>query len=290
MEKRFILRGVLAGAVAGLLAFVFARIFAEPQIAKAIDYESGRDAAQEALDKAAGMAPGAAEPELFSRTIQADVGIGVGMVFFGIAMGALFAVAYAICVGRVGKLRPRNLALLVALGGFLGMYLVPFLKYPANPPAIGHEDTIRDRSNLYLLMVLCSVVFLVGAVWLGKRLQARFGNWNAVLLAGAAYAVVIGIVMAVLPQFGELSANVKEYGHHATETPLPLTDAKGTIVFPGFPADVLFSFRFYSLAAQALLWGALGLVFAPMAERLLDPAARTSARPAPNQPEPVGAA
>jgi predicted cobalt transporter CbtA len=290
MEKRLILRGALAGAVAGLLAFVFARIFAEPQINKAINYESGRDAAQEALDKAAGLTPEAAGPDIFSRTIQANVGIGVGMVFFGIAMGALFAVAYAVCLGRVGNLRPRNLAMLVALGGFLGMYLVPFLKYPANPPAIGHPDTIKDRGNLYLAMVLCSVLFLVGAVWLGKRLQPRFGNWNATLLAGAAYVVAIGIVMLLLPQLGELSANVQEYGHQATETPLPLKNSKGAIVYPGFPADVLFSFRFYSVAAQALLWTSLGLVFAPMAERLLDPAIRASVKPAPKQPEPVGAA
>nr|WP_145487355.1 MULTISPECIES: CbtA family protein [Streptomyces] len=290
MEKRLILRGVIAGAVAGLLAFVFARIFAEPQIAKAIDYESGRDAAQAVLDKAAGITAEAEGPDIFSRTIQANVGIGVGMVLFGVAMGALFAVAYAVCLGRVGKLRPRNLAMLVALGGFVGMYLVPFVKYPANPPAIGHPETIKDRGNLYLAMVVCSVVLLVAAVWLGKRLQPRFGNWNATLLAVGAYAVAIGIVMALLPSLGELSANVREYGHHATETPLPLTNSKGTIVYPGFPADVLASFRFYSVAAQALLWATLGLVFAPMAERLLDPAARAAAKPAPQQPEPVSAA
>jgi predicted cobalt transporter CbtA len=138
MEKKLILRGILAGAAAGLLAFLFARIFAEPQISKAIDYESGRDAAQAALDKAAGLPAAAADPDLFSRTVQADVGIGAGMIVFGMAMGALFAVAYAVCLGRVGALRARSLALLVAGGGFLGMYLVPFLKYPANPPAIGH--------------------------------------------------------------------------------------------------------------------------------------------------------
>ncbi|OIK23677.1 CbtA family protein [Streptomyces malaysiense] len=280
MEKRLILRGVIAGAVAGLLAFVFARIFAEPQIARAIDYESGRDAAQAVLDKAAGITAGAEGPDIFSRTIQADAGIGVGMVLFGVAMGALFAVAYAVCLGRAGKLRPRSLAMLVALGGFLGMYLVPFIKYPANPPAIGHAETIRDRGNLYLAMVVCSVAFLVAAVWLGKRLRPRFGNWNATLLGAGAYVVAIGIVMALLPAIGELSANVGEYGHHATETPLPLTDPKGTIVYPGFPADVLASFRFYSVAAQALLWATLGLVFAPMAERLLDPAARAAAEPA----------
>jgi phosphate/sulfate permease len=287
MEKKLILRGVLAGAVAGLLAFLFARIFAEPQISKAIDYESGRDAAQSVLDKAAGLAPEAAGPDLFSRTIQADVGIGVGMIVFGMAMGALFAVAYAVCLGRVGAVRPRNLALLVAGGGFLGMYLVPFLKYPANPPAIGHEDTIRARSGLYLVMVVCSVALLAGAVWLGKRLQARFGNWNAVLLAAGAFVVAIGIVMLLLPSLGHLGYNKEHFGNHATETPLPLTDGKGTIVYPGFPADVLFSFRLYSVAAQALLWSAIGLVFAPLAQRLLQP--DTGAGATGRRPEPVPA-
>ena len=62
-----------------------------------------------------------------------------------------------------------------------------------------------------------------------------------------------------------------DYGDHATETPLPLTDDKGTIVYPGFPADVLFNFRFYSVATQLILWSAIGLVFAPMASRLLSP-------------------
>ncbi|UWE10146.1 CbtA family protein [Actinacidiphila bryophytorum] len=277
MEKKLILRGLLAGAAAGLLAFLFARVFAEPQIGKAIDYESGRDAAQAALDKAAGLPAAGADPDLFSRTVQADVGIGAGMIVFGMAMGALFAVAYAVCLGRVGRLRARSLALLVAGGGFLGMYLVPFLKYPANPPAIGHEDTIRARSGLYLLMVLLSVAFLVAAAWLGRRLQPRFGNWNATLLAAGAFVVAIGAVMAILPPLGHLAYNKEHFGNHATETPLPLTDADGRIVYPGFPADVLFSFRCYSVAAQLLLWSAIGLVFAPLAERLLQPRAQAAA-------------
>ncbi len=275
MEGKLILRGVLAGAVAGLFAFVFARIFAEPQIQKAINYEDGRDAAQDALDKAAGLRLAPPGPDIFSRTIQANVGMGVGMVAFGAAMGALFAIAYLVCLGRVGRLRPRSIALLVAAGGFLGIYLVPFVKYPANPPSIGHPDTIKQRGGLYLVMVLASVLFLVGAVWLGQRLRSRFGNWNASLLAGGAFVVAIGIVMLLLPSVGHLAANKADFGNHATETPLPLKDPSGKIVYPGFPADVLFDFRLYSVGAQLILWSALGLLFAPMAERVLAPLTRT---------------
>jgi hypothetical protein len=263
MEKRIIWRGLLAGALGGLLAFVFARVFAEPQIQRAIDYEDGRDHAQEALNSAVGIAPHE-HGETFSRAVQGNVGIGVGMILFGVAMGMLFAVAYALCLGRTGRLRPRTLALLVAGGGFLGVYLVPFVKYPANPPAIGDEDTIRQRSGYYLLMVVAAILFLVLTVWLGKRLQARFGAWNATLIAGGVFVVATAIVMLALPR--------------VAETPEPLTDATGTIVFPGFPADVLFHFRLYSVGAQLVLWAAIGLIFAPLAERLLG---RAPARPAP---------
>lgn len=280
MERRFIVRGLLVGAIGGILAFVFARIFAEPQIQAAIDYESGRDAAQAILDRAAGLPAEAADHEVFSRTIQGNVGIGAGMILFGAAMGALYAVAYVLACGRTGNLRPRTLALLVALGGFLGSYLIPFVKYPANPPSVGHAETIRDRSGLYLLMVGVSIAVLVLAVWLGQRLKPRFGNWTATLLAALACAVALGVAIFALPELGHLHANVAEYGRHPTETPLPLRNAQGQIVYPGFPADLLFSFRLYSVAAQAILWTAMGLCFAPLAERLLSPAPAAVRTPA----------
>jgi putative cobalt transporter subunit CbtA len=266
METKLILRGLLAGGLGGLLAFVFARIFAEPQIQAAIDYESGRDAASDAVNHAAAAHEG---PEVFSRAVQANLGIGAGMVLFGIAMGALFAVVYTVSLGRVGRVRARVLALLVAGAGFLTTYLVPFVKYPANPPAIGHEETIGPRSGLYLIMVAGSILFLLGALWLGRRLAPRVGNWNATLIAAAGFVVLAGILMAVLPPLGHLASNVAEYGTQATETPLPLKGPDGTIVYPGFPADTLFAFRVNSVAAQLILWGTIGLVFGPLAERAL---------------------
>ncbi len=261
----------MSGAIAGLLAVLFARIFAEPVIGRAIDYQAGREAAQAALDKAAGRPVYPVQPEVFSRTLQANLLIGVGLILFGAAMGTLFSVVYTLCLGRTGNLRPRTLAVLVALGGLVAVFLVPFLKYPANPPAIGHEDTLGSRTGLYLMMLVASIVSLGLAVWLGRKLQTRFGNWNAGLVAGAAFVVAIGIVMILLPDLGMLATNVKEYGAHATETPLPLTNAKGAIVFPGFPANDLYEFRLFSVGSQVVLWSAIGLIFAPLAERLLRP-------------------
>ena len=269
MEKRIIMRGLFVGALGGLLAFVFARIFAEPVIGRAIDYESGRDGAKDSLATPMGMPMAGGDHDLFSRATQSNIGIGFGMLLFGMAMGAVFAVVYCLAVGRVGKMSPRTLALLVAGGLFLGIYLVPFLKYPANPPSIGHSETIGDRSGLYLMMVTLSLLSLVGAVWVGRRLAQRFSTWPATLLAGGVFIIAIAIVMLALPSWGHLSSNVHRYGNVATETPQPLTDEAGTIVHPGFPADDLYLFRLYSVAAQGILWATIGLCFASMASRLL---------------------
>lgn len=273
MEKKLILRGLLSGLVAGLLAFAFARVFAEPQIQKAIDYESGRDAAQQALDKAAGLPAAAEGSEVFSRGIQANVGVGVGIVAFAIAVGGLYAVAYTMAYGRVGAVRARPLALRVALGGFLAVYLVPFLKYPANPPAVGDHDTIATRGTLYLSLVFAAVAIGVLALAFGRWLYTRYSAWTSTLLAGAAFVVLIGVLFAVLPSFGSLSV-----GSPSTDIPQPLTAPDGRIVYPGFPADLLFKFRLYSIGAQVILWGALALTFGPLAQRLLEPAAARAAK------------
>jgi predicted cobalt transporter CbtA len=53
------------------------------------------------------------------------------------------------------------------------------------------------------------------------------------------------------------------------ETPQPLRDASGAIIYPGFPADVLYEFRLVSLATQLVLWVTIGLVFSTLASRLL---------------------
>lgn len=48
-----------------------------------------------------------------------------------------------------------------------------------------------------------------------------------------------------------------------------MRDASGVIIYPGFPADVLYEFRLLSLGTQLMLWLTIGLVFAALAGRLL---------------------
>ena len=236
MVKQLLGRGILSGAVAGLVAFVFARVFAEPQIQKAIDFESARSHDH--------------GEEMFSRAVQANLGLGAGMIIFGIAMGALVAVGYAVAIGRTGRIRPFPLALLVPAFYGVGVFVVPFLKYPSNPPAIGHEDTIRERGAAYLVAVAVSCLALFLAVYLGQKLRERMALYPTVLLAGLGYAVVMTVTFLVLPSFSETPAS--------------------------FPADVLARFRVDAIISQVLMWGTIALVFAPLAERVMAPAAAQS--------------
>ena len=299
MEIRIILRGALSGVIAGILGFAFARVFAEPVIDKAIAYESGRDDVLAALNKAAGRVVAPDGPEIFSRTIQSTIGIATGIIVFSAAMGALVAVAYLVLHGRF-RIRPRNLAWMIAGFGFLGVYLLPFVKYPANPPAIGHTFTITTRGQLYLSVVACSLILLGLAVYLARRLAPRFGLLGAVLTAAVAFLVVYGVVIGLLPSLGDLPGNVAAssqfgYARAATETPQPIVNilstpltvggkviAPGQIVYPGFDADVLWKFRWYSVINQALIWLTVALVFGALLERFLgEPRREPEARQAP---------
>lgn len=286
METRVIGRGVLAGLIAGLLGFVFARIWAEPVVARAIDYESGRDEILARLSTAAGRPEAPEGPEIFSRTMQSTVGLATGIVAFSVAMGALVAVAYVLLHGRLA-LRPQALAWLLSGLGFLGVFLLPFVKYPANPPAVGHSFTIVTRGQLYLTMVAASLILLGLTVFVAHRLSGRLGRLAATLIAAAGFLLLFGVLLAVMPSLGEISANTAQadqfgFARTATETPQPITNilstplsldgktvAPGQIVYPGFDADVLWKFRWYSLLNQLLVWTTIALVFGSLVERLV---------------------
>ncbi|WP_422744312.1 CbtA family protein [Mycobacterium sp. WMMD1722] len=257
MEKHIIGRGLLAGAIAGVLAFLFARIFVEPRIDLAIGYEDGVGAAHEAMETASGVAPHShSDGGGFDRAVQMNIGMGLGVLLFSVAIAALFAVVFTVAYGRVGDVSARLLSVYVAGGMLLSLYVVPNLKYPASPPALSLDETIRQRTLLYLLMVVLSAALLVGAVYLGRRLAERLGNWNATLAAAGAYFAAVAVLMLVLPAIHE--------------TPGPLRDDAGAIVYEGFPADVLYEFRLYSLGTQVVIYATIALVFAPLAARLLE--------------------
>ncbi|MBO1359995.1 CbtA family protein [Acetobacter sacchari] len=235
MAGRLLARGMVAGVIAACLAFLFARIFGEPQVNLAIAFEAAQDAA-------AGMAP---EPELVSRAVQASFGLLVASLMYGAAYGGIYAVVFAFAYGRMGRISPRALALLLAGAGFLTFVLIPGLKYPPNPPGIGHPDTIQLRTATYFEVIALSVCVMAIAILVGRRLALRLGAWNATLCGVGLFVVLTALVQATAPDINEVPAN--------------------------FPAVVLWRFREAAIGMQIVLWGALGLIFGPLAAAVLAP-------------------
>ena len=93
---------------------------------------------------------------------------------------------------------------LIAGAALLTVYIVPFLKYPANPPAVGNPDTIGERTALFFLMVALSVLLAVAAVIIGRRLAPRLGNWNASMSLAEA-AALVNFDLNAVPEPGTLS-------------------------------------------------------------------------------------
>jgi hypothetical protein len=233
MARSFLIRGMLCGLVAGLLVFLFARYFGEPNVDGAI-------AVEDQIAKAAGEPP---EPVLVSRALQATWGLFTGTMVFSIAMGGIYSLVYAFAWGRLGRLGARASAALIALGGFVVLYLVPYLKYPANPPSIGNPETIGYRTALYFGVMVLSIMALIAALNLGRGLLARLGRWHAVIAGVAAYLAIMVVVDAVMPNIDEVPKI--------------------------FPAALLWQFRLVALGMQAILWTVLGLLFGELTERAL---------------------
>jgi len=150
-------------------------------------------------------------------------------------MGGLFALIYAAVRGRLGPDRQGPLALLVAGGLFVGAVLVPFLKYPANPPAVGDPDTIATRTILYLVMIAISLLAMLAAARIAQGAPGSPG-WLKPLAGVGTFVMTVGVAFAVLPADGGAP--------------------------DGFPPNLLWDFRLASLAVQLTLWSVIGSLFA----------------------------
>ena len=241
MLRTLLICGLLAGLCGGLLATGFAKAVGEPPLDRAVAWESARE-------DASGEAPHA---EVVSRTVQSSIGLATGACLYGVALGGLFALVFAGVYGRVSRAGPARTAVGLAAAGFVVLYLVPFVKYPPNPPAIGDPATIEGRTALYFGMVAISVLAAIAAVRLRVQLVARLGADVATLCAVAAFVVVVAAAGLAMPGVNEVPAT--------------------------FPASTLWAFRMASLGVQLVMWTTIGLVFAGAAQRVIE---RSGPRPA----------
>jgi hypothetical protein len=238
MVGKLLIRGLLVGLVAGLIAFGFARVYGEPSVDSAIAFEEQMASAEPVDPNAVEEAP------LVTREVQSSIGLLTGIVVLGVGLGGVFSIVFSLAAGRVGKLGLQQTSMLVAVIGFMTVSFVPWLKYPASPPASTLDDTIQFRTAVYFLMLAVSIAATAGAWLLRQQLLARRGAWNASMIAAAGYVVVLFVFFTIMPTINETPA--------------------------GFPATVMWDFRLASIGIQAVLWAAMGVLFGPVVERTMN--------------------
>ncbi len=183
--------------VAGLLAGLFAFVTGEPSVDQAITIEEAAAATEEA---AAGDPGHEEEEELVTRPMQ-RVGLFFATGLSGAFVGGLFGMAFAYFRGRLdhGSDWGRSVSLAAAI--FAGAVLIPFLKYPANPPTVGDPETIGVRTAAYLVMVALSLLVVLGAWYAARTLREQGVDAPARQLA-----VGLGVTVAVVVLFLALPA------------------------------------------------------------------------------------
>jgi hypothetical protein len=223
----YLRRGMAAGLLAGLLAGLFAFLVGEPVLDRAI-----------ALEEASA---GAHHEEVFSRPTQ-KVGLFFATGLFGMTVGGVFGIVYAFFRERLaaGSDFKRSISLAGAI--FVGAFMIPLLKYPANPPSVGDPSTIRERTTAYFTLVALSLLAILLA-WLAARtLRARgVGASRRRLTVGPGLVVVIGVLFVSLPAAAPSAG--------------------------GFPSGTLWAFRLSSFGTQLAFWSGLGLLFGVLCER-----------------------
>ena len=162
-----------------------------------------------------------------------------GQVLAGAILGTSIAALVGIVFLFVRKVLPEgnNVKKTLVLSGLMWftIFVIPFLKYPANPPTVGEAETVVMRGILFLSFIAISGLGAVAFYQVYKKLQ------NKKIIAFAGYAVFISAIFFLMP-----------------ENPDEITA----------PMELVDGFRGASFVAVTIYWLTLGLVLGGFIEKL----------------------
>ncbi len=238
MTWAYLRRGLAAGLLAGLLAGLFAYLFAEPVLDRAIELESAAHAGEHG-------------EAVFDRGEQ-KAGLILATTLYGTSVGALFGLFSAFFRRRSRTRSEWRRSLTLAGAVFLGAVLLPFLKYPPNPPGVGVDpSTLTERTLAYLAMAGLGLLAVLAA-WRFARATPLGGVSRPAqyLASGAVLLALWAFLYLAMPEFGPTHGPHGPYGPHGHA-----------------PAGLVRDFRLSSLGTQVVLWAGIGCVFGLLGER-----------------------
>jgi predicted cobalt transporter CbtA len=225
---------LLAGLAAALVVAAFHYVVTEPIIEQSI-----------AIEESLHTMEGEHEVEPVSRDVQRSGGLVIGFLLYGLSWALLFGVAFTFSQRLLLGSSVFTKALFLTVLAYLGVALIPFLKYPANPPGVGEPESIGVRQSLYIAMLLLSIAGTVLAALMGRAIGQRQSKPVGAAAGAVLLLVFAGILFVALP---------------ANPDPIRLPDF------------LVMGFRVRSLLGLTLFWGVLGVSFAWLAARFARPA------------------
>ena len=186
----FIVIVLLSGCFAGIIYGVLNLIIVEPYLDSAINIENQNlFSSGEEIDG----------PQFWVeyyeyRSWQKGGQILAGAIL-GTSIGSLFGIVYALSKKSLPSRNNIGKTLILAGLMWFTLFVIPFLKYPANPPTVGDGETVVLRGILYLTLIAISGFLAIGFYQIFKRLKAK----NRILPV-IGYGVLISLVFFVMPE------------------------------------------------------------------------------------------
>jgi predicted cobalt transporter CbtA len=225
----FITITLLAGAIAGTILGAMNQVAIEPFIEHAIELEMQNTAQSGQIINPAEFAA--------YRFWQRGGEIVAGTIL-GLSIGSLFGIVFAYARSSVPGSNNKKKGLIVAGIMWFVLFLMPALKYPANPPSIGDPETIYYRQSLYVAFLAISGFSALGLAFLYRKIRSL--HIRKAIIPAAYVAMMAGAYLA-------MPAN-----------PDPINA----------PVDLVIGFRITSAITITLFWGLLGVIFGAFWDKL----------------------
>jgi predicted cobalt transporter CbtA len=225
----FIAITLLAGAIAGTILGAINQVAVEPYIDHAVELEmQNTNQSSQIINPA----------EFTAYRLWQRGGEIVAGTILGLSIGSLFGIVFAYTHSSVPGSNNKKKALIVASIMWFVLFLMPALKYPANPPAVGDPETIYYRQSLYVAFLVISGFSALGLAFLYRKMGAL--NIKKAIIPVAYAAIISGAYLA-------MPAN-----------PDPINA----------PMDLLMGFRITSAITISMFWGLLGVIFGTFWDKL----------------------
>ncbi len=228
----FIVIVLLSGAFAGLIHGTVNFAIVEPYLDQAIGIEN-----QNLFESGEEQDTPEFWAEYEGYRIWQKSGQILAGVILGVSLGSLFGIVFALSRNSLPGNTDVKKALVLSGIMWFTLYLVPFLKYPANPPTVGDADTVVLRAVLYLSFIAISGFGAVGFYKLSKKFKS-----NKKLVALIGYGVFISVAFFAMP-----------------ENPDEITA----------PMDLVNEFRTMSVLGVTSFWVSIGIILGSFWNRFI---------------------